>query len=914
MATTKKTLDIPQRWWQFLENAPGCFRTQTSRLPGRLYFPLMNESDGLSWTSPNLHGGLVLNHHAHLAPPLTVEDLPHSLIRREFWLVEENDEPFSLSGLSPEGLSAPRKAAAMIEAGPGWFRLIRQKPGKFTVSGTLWCPADRNDCVELFSIEVANTSGHLLKFSPYAMIPLFARSADNVRDHRHVTALLHRIDVRRNRVTVTPTMSFDERGHKINRLRYSVIASGPSAANPQAAWGLEEEFIGEAGSLAAPRAVWNRELFPASKTTRLAGKEAIAGFRFAPLVLKPGKRVQFLLLSGISENAQAASRWFGWIKKPGNAEKSLKKTRAHWQSITNQPSFQTPDAQLNQWLSWVNLQPTLRRLYGNSTLPQFDYGRGGRGWRDLWQDCLALLLSDPEKVKPLLLHNFGGIRIDGSNATIIGKYGEFIADRNAIPRTWMDHGAWPLYTTFLYIHQTGDVRFLLKSRSYFRDPQIFRCRKQDPAWNEAYGFALKTRRGKVYQGSLFEHLLIQQLTAFFNVGTHNLCRLEGADWNDGLDRAAQRGESVAFSAFYAWNLGRLAILAQTLAAYGARKLDLAEEVVFLLDRLPGRRRINYASASAKQRHLQQYLQKVARDISGKTVAVSAEDLARDLRAKEQDLSRRIAKQEWIGAGDSHWFNGYYDNQGRRVEGRHAKGVRITLTGQVFALMGGIASENQVDETVRAVNRFLRDPKSGGIRLNTDFGQLQPDLGRAFSFAYGEKENGAVFSHMAVMYAYALYARRRAVEGRKVWSTLYRMADQPAAKIFPCLPEYFNNEGRGMYSYLTGSASWLIHLLLTQVYGVRGKLGDLVIDPQLDRQDFDKNSEAAVSLRFAGRLLHIHFNNPKRLNTGRYAVKSVALNQTPVRFEKQAGGGIRLRRSRLTALHKNKPAHLRVGLG
>ena len=28
----------------------------------------------------------------------------------------------------------------------------------------------------------------------------------------------------------------------------------------------------------------------------------------------------------------------------------------------------------------------------------------------------------------------------------------------------------------------------------------------------------------------------------------------------------------------------------------------------------------------------------------------------------------------------------------------------------------------------------------------------------FGFAYGEKENGAVFSHMTVMFAYALYQR------------------------------------------------------------------------------------------------------------------------------------------------------------
>ena len=51
--------------------------------------------------------------------------------------------------------------------------------------------------------------------------------------------------------------------------------------------------------------------------------------------------------------------------------------------------------------------------------------------------------------------NFSGVRIDGTNATIIGAGdGNFIADRNGIARVWMDHGLWPQMTTKLYIDQT----------------------------------------------------------------------------------------------------------------------------------------------------------------------------------------------------------------------------------------------------------------------------------------------------------------------------------------------------------------------------------------------------------------------------------------------------------------------------
>ena len=72
-------------------------------------------------------------------------------------------------------------------------------------------------------------------------------------------------------------------------------------------------------------------------------------------------------------------------------------------------------------------------------------------------------LLNPEGVREMVVDNYGGVRIDGTNATIIGeKKGEFIADRNGIARVWMDHGMWPFMTTKLYIDQSGDVDVLKK--------------------------------------------------------------------------------------------------------------------------------------------------------------------------------------------------------------------------------------------------------------------------------------------------------------------------------------------------------------------------------------------------------------------------------------------------------------------
>ena len=71
---------------------------------------------------------------------------------------------------------------------------------------------------EVMSVTVKNLGGESVSFIPVAAVPLYARSADNIRDHRHVTSLLHRISVSEWGVEVTPTLTFDERGHRKNVL------------------------------------------------------------------------------------------------------------------------------------------------------------------------------------------------------------------------------------------------------------------------------------------------------------------------------------------------------------------------------------------------------------------------------------------------------------------------------------------------------------------------------------------------------------------------------------------------------------------------------------------------------------------------------------------------------------------------
>jgi len=312
--------------------------------------------------------------------------------------------------------------------------------------------------------------------------------------------------------------------------------------------------------------------------------------------------------------------------------------------------------------------------------------------------------------------------------------------------------------------------------------------------------------------------------------------------------------------------------------------------------------IDFDSVTEKRARLERYFEATRHSFSGEKLRVPLTDLADDLLRKANWLSQHIRKNEWVQNGDeTGWFNGYYDNDGQPVEGIRAGGLRMTLTGQVFALMCGVATDEQASAIVRAADKYLYDEIIGGYRLNTNFGALMLNLGRAFGFAYGHKENGAVFSHMTVMYANALYKRGLVKEGWKVLEGIYRQSRNfERSRMYPGIPEYFSERGRGMYTYLTGSASWYLLTMLNEVYGVKGELGNLVIEPKLTAGQFDADGKCKVSTLFAGKTIEVTFENSGGLEYGQYSVEDVTISGKEFSLESHAGRVV-IQRAMLAAL-------------
>ncbi len=898
----------------------GSFEWKNPHTLNQLYFPVCNEAGLMGSVTPSLHGDATTGQHSFLRLPLVMTDLYNTRSARNFWIHSSKTGAYSLTGNSAKQLAElfteKDKAHTTIKGTFLAHTLVREDREAGIKSEIINFAPAADDTVEIMWVKVTNISNETINITPTTALPLYGRSADSQRDHNHWTSLAHRIEMNDYGLAVKPAINHDERGHKPNSTIYFALAIGENMEKPVGQFPTVAEFIGEGGSFEWPRAVVENIPPYQVPPNRRDGMEAVGAARFDEAVLAPGETRGYILIEGVTQEKAGILRC---IERYGSAEKAgkaLKDNMNYWKGRVERISFKTGDDNFSKWMHWVALQPILRKIYGNSFLPHFDYGRGGRGWRDLWQDCLALLLQSPEEMKDTLTASFGGVRLDGSNATIIEKgLGKFAADRNKISRVWMDHGIWPYFTTKLYADQTGDLDVFFTELPYWKDHQINRAKARDNGWKPSDGTKQKTVSGAIYSGSLIEHVLVQHLTCFHNVGEHNNLKLEDADWNDLLDMANEKGETVPFSAFYGWNLITAAeLLLQYKKVKHVETIPLFKELITLTGL---ESKVDYASVKDKRDRLNKYFESVNTGFSGEKAEVQIDMLAKDLIEMGNWILRHIRENEWIESKTGYsFFNGYYNNDGERVDGDHEDCTRMNLTAQTFAIMSGAATGEQVKKAFEAAKAILKDPNTGGFRLTTPLRSNTLNFGRGYAVVYGEKETGGTFNHMVVMFMNGLYRRGYIKEAYEVFKTIYALPNNTEkAKIYPGIPEYISHEGRGMYHYLSGSASWLLMTVLTEMFGFRGEYGDLVLAPKLVKEQFDETGKAAAYAFFLGKRIELVYSNPQGLEYEDYRITGIKVGGKAAGFATKDGKTVKISKQALEQLLESQEScTLEVTLG
>ncbi len=261
-------------------------------------------------------------------------------------------------------------------------------------------------------VSIKNNSSQEISFSPFAAIPIFARALANKHDHEHVTALLHRIEQIDEGVVVSPVMRFNEEGHKENHQVYFVLGFCSLKSAQLGSFPTVDSFLGDEGTLLTVQAVKNNLRPKRLDPSMLNGKEAFGALRFKDHVLKPQEEISYFLFIGSAANKEVMLTTFNKFSSKIAFDKALKENQQYWFDKAHAISFHLGDPEVNSWLQWSSLQPVFRRIFGCSFLPDHDYGKGGKGWRDIWQDLLSLILIEPHLVRDRLVNNFAGVRID----------------------------------------------------------------------------------------------------------------------------------------------------------------------------------------------------------------------------------------------------------------------------------------------------------------------------------------------------------------------------------------------------------------------------------------------------------------------------------------------------------------------
>ena len=172
------------------------------------YFPLFNLKGMKTSITPYFGGDIKVDYHHYALEPTSEVDLYNNIFSRNV-IFDVNHKLHFLNGQTNH-----QQHDKIIYETDLLYQKVTRSNKKFSIETTSYVPV--NDMVEIHKIIFKNISDSTCSLQVTTAIPIYARSADNLRDHRQVTSLLNQIDVMDGGIAVKPTLSFDERGHTIN--------------------------------------------------------------------------------------------------------------------------------------------------------------------------------------------------------------------------------------------------------------------------------------------------------------------------------------------------------------------------------------------------------------------------------------------------------------------------------------------------------------------------------------------------------------------------------------------------------------------------------------------------------------------------------------------------------------------------
>lgn len=277
---------------------------------------------------------------------------------------------------------------------------------------------------------------------------------------------------------------------------------------------------------------------------------------------------------------------------------------------------------------------------------------------------------------------------------------------------------------------------------------------------------------------VYEHMMRAMNRLHEDRGPHNMCLAFFGDWNDSLTGVCKdgKGESVWMSQAFC----RCALLMQELAEYLNKKED-----------------------------------------------------AELMAAWHKEMKDAINTSAW----DGNWYLCALDDHGEAIGSVQNEYGKIYLNMQSWAQLGKVCDAEKWEKSFANVEKYL-NPGIGLVLNWPAYRKPQSNVGRLSYCRPGVAENGSIYTHGNAFMLLALLERGMADRALQCWREIIPENSQrteftPQPNVFYNGyngPEMEYRPGAPCFSWITGSAVWMLQAVIENMLGVRRTYNGLMIQP------------------------------------------------------------------------------------